>query len=50
MLDADLPDIAAVFGVPINTVRSRIRLARIALLARIESDPDLRALFEVDHG
>jgi len=50
MLDADLPDIAAVFGVPINTVRSRIRLARTALLTRIESDPDLRALFEVDHG
>jgi RNA polymerase sigma-70 factor (ECF subfamily) len=50
LLEADLPEIAAAAGVPINTVRSRIRLARQALLQRIDADPSLRALFEVDHA
>lgn len=48
ILEADLPDIAAACGVPINTVRSRVRLARTALLQRIEANPGLRALFEVE--
>ncbi|MBX7083780.1 MAG: RNA polymerase sigma factor [Nannocystaceae bacterium] len=50
ILEADLPEIAAAAGVPVNTVRSRIRLAREALLQRIDADPSLRALFEVDHA
>lgn len=41
MLGYSLEEIAAVSGVPQNTVRSRLRLAKEALRARIEADPTL---------
>lgn len=37
-------EIAAVTGAPVNTVRSRIRLARVALARRLEAEPALRPL------
>lgn len=48
VLGYDLPQIAAETGVPINTVRSRIRLARERLRAWIVGDPRLADLFEVE--
>jgi RNA polymerase sigma-70 factor (ECF subfamily) len=33
--------VAAATGAPVNTVRSRVRLAREKLKLRIEGDPDL---------
>ncbi|AKU95524.1 putative Ecf-type RNA polymerase sigma factor [Labilithrix luteola] len=44
VLDYDLDEIATHAGVPVNTVRSRVRLAREALRRRIEADPELCAL------
>lgn len=41
MLGWSLDEIAQAAGVPLNTVRSRMRLAKEALRARIEADPSL---------
>ena len=41
VLGWSLDEVAAATGVPVNTVRSRIRLAREALRRRIEADPRL---------
>lgn len=41
-----LEETAAATSVPVNTVRSRVRLAREALRARIEAEPGLRELLE----
>jgi len=41
VLDYSLDQVAAATGAPINTVRSRVRLAREKLKLRIERDPDL---------
>lgn len=41
VLGWSLPEIAEASGVPLNTVRSRLRLAKEALRDRIESDPGL---------
>lgn len=46
VLGMSLGEVAASTGVPLNTVRSRIRLAKEALLARIEADPTLIELLE----
>jgi RNA polymerase sigma-70 factor (ECF subfamily) len=46
VLGCSLPEVAQATNVPVNTVRSRIRLAREHIKARIESDPRLAALFE----
>lgn len=42
-----LEEIAEASGAPLNTVRSRLRLAKEALRKRIESDPVLREELEV---
>jgi RNA polymerase sigma factor (sigma-70 family) len=39
VLGWSLPEVAAATGVPLNTVRSRVRLAKSALRAAVESDP-----------
>jgi RNA polymerase sigma-70 factor (ECF subfamily) len=44
LLEHPLPQIARDLGVPVNTVRSRIRLARNHLRDRILADPTLAAL------
>ena len=41
MLGWSLPEIAEASGAPLNTVRSRLRLAKEALRGRIEADPGL---------
>ena len=41
MLGWSLPEIAAASGAPLNTVRSRLRLAKEAMRSRIEADPSL---------
>jgi RNA polymerase sigma-70 factor (ECF subfamily) len=41
-----LPEVAAATGAPLNTVRSRIRLAKEALRRRIDADPRLLELLE----
>lgn len=41
VLGWSLPEIAASTGVPLNTVRSRVRLAKNALRAAIDADPTL---------
>ena len=41
VLGWSLPDVAAATGVPLNTVRSRVRLAKNALRAAVEADPSL---------
>ncbi len=46
VLEYELAEVAAETGVPVNTVRSRLRLAREALRRRIESDPHLVELAE----
>lgn len=46
VLGMSLAEVAAATSVPLNTVRSRIRLAKEALLARIEADPTLVELLE----
>jgi len=43
-----LGEVAASTGVPLNTVRSRIRLAKEALRRRIEADPQLLMMLEVE--
>lgn len=40
LLDYSLEETATTMGVPVNTVRSRIRLAREALRRRIDADPE----------
>jgi RNA polymerase sigma-70 factor (ECF subfamily) len=47
VLDYSLDQVAAATGAPINTVRSRVRLAREKLRQRIEDDP---ALLDVLRG
>jgi RNA polymerase sigma-70 factor (ECF subfamily) len=41
VLDYSLDQVAAATGAPVNTVRSRVRLAREKLKQKIEGDPDL---------
>jgi RNA polymerase sigma-70 factor (ECF subfamily) len=41
VLGWSLPEVAAATGAPLNTVRSRIRLAKEALRSAIERDPRL---------
>jgi len=41
VLDYSLDQVAAATGAPVNTVRSRVRLAREKLKSKIEADPDL---------
>jgi RNA polymerase sigma factor (sigma-70 family) len=48
VLDYSLDQVAAATGVPINTVRSRVRLAREKLRHRIESDPALLEMLRGD--
>jgi RNA polymerase sigma-70 factor (ECF subfamily) len=43
-----LEEVAQTTGVPVNTVRSRVRLAKEALRARIDRVPALRDLLEVE--
>lgn len=43
ILDYSLDEISEAMNAPVNTVRSRIRMAREALKARIEADPMLQA-------
>lgn len=43
VLGWSLPEVAAATGVPLNTVRSRVRLAKNALRAAVEADPMLIA-------
>lgn len=47
VLDYSLEEVAEATGAPVNTVRSRVRLAREALRARIERDPVLLRALEV---
>jgi RNA polymerase sigma-70 factor (ECF subfamily) len=44
MLGWSLEDVAAATGAPVNTVRSRVRLAKDALRRRIEENPALADL------
>jgi RNA polymerase sigma-70 factor (ECF subfamily) len=46
-LDLKVWEVAAATGAPVNTVRSRLRLAKAALRLRIESEPALRDALEV---
>jgi RNA polymerase sigma-70 factor, ECF subfamily len=46
VLGHSIDEIAEATGVPFNTVRSRLRLAKEALRARIETDPALGELLE----
>lgn len=48
VLGCSLDEVAARAGAPVNTIRSRVRLAKERLRARIESDPTLVDLFEVE--
>jgi RNA polymerase sigma-70 factor (ECF subfamily) len=50
VLGHSLDEVAAATGVPVNTVRSRIRLAKEHLRSRIAGDPALAALFDVAEG
>ncbi len=45
VFEYSLEEIATVTGAPVNTIRSRVRLAREALRTRIEADPALGQLF-----
>jgi RNA polymerase sigma-70 factor (ECF subfamily) len=45
VLGMSLGEVAEATGAPVNTVRSRVRLAREALRKRIEGDPAIAALF-----
>ncbi len=47
MLGYSIAEVAAATGVPMNTVRSRLRLAKEALKSRITEDPRLAELLEV---
>lgn len=44
VLDYSLAQVATATGVPLNTVRSRVRLAKEKLRHRIENDPALREI------
>jgi RNA polymerase sigma factor (sigma-70 family) len=46
ILEYSLPQIAAQTGAPVNTVRSRVRLAIEALRRRVRRDPALREILE----
>jgi RNA polymerase sigma-70 factor (ECF subfamily) len=46
LFDHTVPEIAGMLGVPPETVRSRLRLGKQALRARIVSDTRLAALLE----
>jgi RNA polymerase sigma-70 factor (ECF subfamily) len=48
VLDYSLDQVAAATGAPLNTVRSRVRLAREKLKSRIESDPALMEMLRGD--
>ena len=48
VLDYSPSEIAAAMGVPVNTVRSRVRLGRTLLLERIGGDPRLTELLGGD--
>lgn len=48
VLGCSLGEVADATGVPVNTVRSRIRLAKEHLKDRISGDQALASLFEVD--
>jgi RNA polymerase sigma-70 factor (ECF subfamily) len=48
VLGFSLEEVAEATGVPLNTVRSRVRLAKTALKRRIEADPVLLATLEVE--
>lgn len=48
VLGFSLEEVAESTGVPLNTVRSRVRLAKTALKKRIEADPKLLAALEVE--
>jgi RNA polymerase sigma factor (sigma-70 family) len=48
LLEYPLPQIAREIGVPVNTVRSRVRLARNHLRERILSDPALAEFLRID--
>lgn len=45
-LGYSLPEVADTMGVPLNTVRSRVRLAREALRRKLDKRPALRHLLE----
>lgn len=47
MLGWSLEDVAQATGAPLNTVRSRVRLAKEALRRRVEADPTLADQLEV---
>jgi len=44
VLECSLEEIASATGAPLNTVRSRLRLAKDALKRRLETEPELRDL------
>ena len=48
VLGFSLQEVAAATETPLNTVRSRIRLAKEALRRRIEADPALQQMLEVE--
>jgi RNA polymerase sigma factor (sigma-70 family) len=48
VLGFSLEEVAEATGVPMNTVRSRVRLAKTALKKRIEADPVLAEVLEVE--
>jgi RNA polymerase sigma-70 factor (ECF subfamily) len=48
VLGSSIKEIAEATQVPVNTVRSRLRLAKEALRKRIEEDPTLAAELEVE--
>ncbi len=48
VLGFSLEEVATSTGVPLNTVRSRVRLAKTALKKRIEADPRLLEALEVE--
>lgn len=48
VLGFSLEEVAEATGVPLNTVRSRVRLAKTSLKKRIEADPRLLAALEVE--
>jgi RNA polymerase sigma-70 factor (ECF subfamily) len=48
VLGFSLEEVAEATGVPMNTVRSRVRLAKTALKKRIEADPQLLEALEVE--
>lgn len=46
VLGHSLGDVARITGVPVNTVRSRLRLARNTLSERLKASPEWRELFD----